>query len=88
MGLETVEIVLWAEEEFGIEIPQAEASALLTIGEFVAYLRARTLARHGATAPAPTTIFDKLALLLEHRYRVPRDWIQPEASFHQDLGLG
>lgn len=88
MGMESVEIVLWAEQEFGIDIPDAEAAGLVTIGEFVAYLRTKTQAKHASEAPAETEIFDKLAHLLQHEYDVPREWIRPEVSFYEDLGLG
>ena len=88
MGLETVEIVLWAEEEFKIDIPDSEARNIMTIGEFVSYLRTKTIAIHGTEAQTETAIFEKLANLLEHRYGVARERIRPEVTFYKDLGLG
>jgi len=88
MGLETVEITHWAEEAFGIDIPDNEARNITTIGEFVSYLRTMALAKHGTEAPSEAAIFEKLAHLLEHSYNVPHEWIRPEVSFYKDLGLG
>ena len=88
MGLETVEIVLWAEEEFRIDIPDSDARDILTIGEFVTYLKTKVHATHGTKAPGESEIFEKLAHLLEHRYNVAREWIRPEVRFYKDLGLG
>jgi hypothetical protein len=36
MGLDTVEFVMFAEKEFGIEIPDARATEIRTMAEFVA----------------------------------------------------
>ena len=88
MGLETVEIVLWAEEEFRIDIPDSEARDIMTIGGFVSYLKTKTHATHGTEAPTEPEIFEKLAHLLEHRYNVRREWIRPDVTFYKDLGLG
>ena len=34
MGLDTVEIVLWAEKEFSIAITDADAGEVSTVGDF------------------------------------------------------
>ena len=88
MGLETVEIILWAEEEFRIDIPDSQARDITTIGGFVSYLKTKAHAAHGAAAPTESEIFEKLANLLEHKYNVNREWIRPEVRFYKDLGLG
>lgn len=36
MGLDSVEIILAAEEEFGLEIPDAEAGRMITVGDLQA----------------------------------------------------
>jgi acyl carrier protein len=38
MGLDTVELVLAVEEHFGVEIPDEEASKLLTVGMLQAWV--------------------------------------------------
>ena len=36
MGLDSVEIILTVEEEFGLEIPDAEAARMITVGDLQA----------------------------------------------------
>jgi len=38
MGLDSVEIILAAEEEFGLEIPDAEAGRMITVGDLQAFI--------------------------------------------------
>lgn len=38
MGLDTVETVLWAEKEFGIDIPDADAVEIRKVGEFSIFI--------------------------------------------------
>lgn len=38
-SLDTVELVMAFEEEFGIEIPEAEADEMATVGEIIAYVK-------------------------------------------------
>jgi len=41
-SLDTVELVLSMEEEFGIEIPDEDAENLLTVGDLVGYITENT----------------------------------------------
>ncbi|MDZ7369918.1 MAG: acyl carrier protein [candidate division KSB1 bacterium] len=43
-SLDTVELVMAFEEEFGIEIPDEEAEKLQTVGDALRYLRSKNLA--------------------------------------------
>jgi len=44
-SLDAVELVMALEEEFGIEIPDAEADRILSTGEAIAYLTAHPQAK-------------------------------------------
>lgn len=56
-SLDTVEVVMAFEEEFSVEIPDAEADKILSVADAVAYLSAHPQARAhwagetGATPP-------------------------------------
>lgn len=88
MGLETVEIVLWAEREFDLKIPDADAAHLATIGELVNYLAHRSKAAHGAHSFDAEHIFDRMSRMLQQQYSVPESEIHLDARFYDDLGLG
>jgi len=44
-SLDTVELIMAFEEEFGIEIPDEDAEKIRTVGEAVEYIRAKTAAK-------------------------------------------
>lgn len=41
-SLDTVELVMALEEEFGIEIPDEDAEKMTTVGEAIKYIEAKT----------------------------------------------
>ncbi|MDP2924311.1 MAG: acyl carrier protein [Candidatus Omnitrophota bacterium] len=46
-SLDTVEVVMALEEEFGIEIPDEEAEKITTVGEAVKYIDAKAKKKEG-----------------------------------------
>lgn len=44
-SLDTVELVMALEEEFAIEIPDAEADKILSVPEAIAYIAANPMAK-------------------------------------------
>ena len=44
-SLDTVEVVMAFEEEFGVEIPDAEADKILSTGEAISYIAAHPQAQ-------------------------------------------
>ena len=44
-SLDTVELVMAFEEEFGIEIPDEDAEKIRTVGEAVEYIRSKAVAK-------------------------------------------
>jgi acyl carrier protein len=85
MGLDSVELVMAFEENFGIEISDAEAESLTTPGQ----VRDLVLARYAARGiPAdPDSIFDKIRTTVVEHLNVRLDQVTPEAHFIEDLGV-
>jgi acyl carrier protein len=46
-SLDTVEVVMALEEEFGIEIPDEDAEKITTVGEAVKYIEEKIKAKEG-----------------------------------------
>ena len=86
MGLETVEIVLWAEEEFGVSMPDEEVGGIFTVGEFSEYIGEKVDSTLGISI-SRDDILGKITDLLVNDYGIERDKIKPSSKFVQDLGL-
>jgi len=86
MGLETVEIVVWAEEEFEISIPDEEIRNIYTIGEFAKYIAEKVNSSNCDSITYQDTL-PKIIDLLVDNYGVERCKINTSSKFVQDLGL-
>ncbi|MCX7750536.1 MAG: acyl carrier protein [Candidatus Bipolaricaulota bacterium] len=51
-SLDTVELIMEFEDEFGIEIPDEAAEEIETVGEAIAYIEARVQEKEGAAGEA------------------------------------
>tara|TARA_Y100001001_G_scaffold121144_1_gene119222 strand:+ start:262 stop:525 length:264 start_codon:yes stop_codon:yes gene_type:complete len=87
MGLDTVEIVLWAEEKFGVEMPDEEVTNICTVGEFANYIASKVNAEKGTNISFKEVMPDLLDVL-ESDYSVPRHKVTLDSRFVQDLGFG
>ena len=87
MGLDTVEIVLWAEEKFGVEMPDEEVTNICTVGEFANYIASKVNNEKGTNISFEEVMPDLLDVL-EADYSVPRHKITLDSRFVQDLGFG
>jgi hypothetical protein len=85
MGLDTVEFVIELEKEFGVVIPDEEASVITTVGE-LALLIVRLLRVQGRRM-ATDEVIRKMTEILHDRYRVPRESVLWDARIVKDLGL-
>ena len=90
MGLDTVELLWTVEKEFDIEITDAEAARLKTVGA-LNQLIAEKVAAKASTAgqvvrPEPTMTWDRLVPIIIVELGVPREKIAPEAEWVRDLG--
>ena len=84
MGLDTVEIVLWAEKEFGVEMPDQEVTNIYTVGEFATYIATKVNESKG-TSFDYADILPKLLEVLETDYGVDKDKVTLNSRFVQDL---
>ena len=85
MGLDTVELVLAVEEHFNVEIPDAEASRLVTVGMLQAWL-VNELQRLGR-APDLERTFSELKELICRHAGVGPEQVVPGARFVKDLHM-
>ena len=81
MGLDIVEYVMALEDAFGIDIPDAEAAELRTVGQTIDYLCSRlpmaaNAAETGAT-PLEQLAFHRLRAAIQARTGVPKRHLRP-----------
>jgi hypothetical protein len=90
MGLDIVETFLAVEQEFGIEVPNAEAARMATVGALFDYVRAHVSPeQRGAAADAAYAgpLWERYVDLLHCEIGGRRDALRPEASWVDDLRL-
>lgn len=85
MGLDTVELILFAEKEFAIALPDSRLAEIRTVGEFAALVKEQC----GLTGQEVdhATVLDWVKRTLVSRFRVPESKITSSAEFVRDLGL-
>ena len=86
MGLDSVEIILAVEQEFGLEIPDAEAARMITVGDLQAFVVVE-LRRLGRTDADADAIFERLRAIICRQLGVQPDAVIPTARFVKDLGV-
>ena len=88
MGLDTVEIVLWAEKEFGIAIADADAGEVSTVGDFSQLIYNLLSIKNGLkNSINEEIIYNKIKTLLIKQYLVKESQINRNAKFIADLRL-
>ncbi len=87
MGLDAVELVLWAEHEFNIQISDDDAEYVRTVGDFVALIRRLSVVKQGMNLVSEEAVFRKVRDRLMTEYRVGQHLITSEAEIVRDLGL-
>jgi hypothetical protein len=86
MGLDTVELVLAVEEHFGVEIPDGEASKLLTVGMLQAWVVSE-LENQGRTPVNLERTFAELRDLICRQTGASPDEVVANARFVKDLRM-
>jgi hypothetical protein len=86
MGLDTIELVMAAEEHFGVSVPEERAEKTVTVEQFVHLLYEL---RANTETPLPyEDVLIQLQNLVSKKFRIPIEHIVPEARFIKDLGFG
>lgn len=84
MGLDTVELVMAVEEEFGIEIPNEVAMRLVSVGGMQDYIVQTLQAR--STPVDEQDVWTRLRAPIVYQLGVRPDEVKREAEFVRDLG--
>jgi len=85
MGLDTVELIMKVEEQFGIEIPNPEAAKLETVGLLHGYI-VEELSRLGRFNGDRDGVYAQLRDLICDQLGVEPEEVMPSARFVDDLG--
>ena len=83
MGLETVDLVMAVEEEYALEISDAEAVKMERVGDMHAFIM-KTL-RESGESPEESQIWTRLSGIVVEQLGVRPDEVAPSARFIQDL---
>jgi acyl carrier protein len=84
MGMDTIEIVLEVEDEFGIRIPDEDAAMLQTVGQLHAYVCHLLRPRAEAVCPSAQAFYRFRRALLA-RQPVPRRCVRPSSRISRLL---
>ena len=85
MGLDTVELVMAVEEDFTLEIPDAVAEKMFTVGDLHSFVVSE-LRRLGRPDIDEVRIFERLREIICTQLGVKAELVVPEARFVKDLG--
>ena len=84
MGLDTVELVMAVEEEFAIEIPNAEAGSMERVGDMNAFV-VRTLRERAESVVDDAHVWVRLREIIVEQLGVRPEEVTPTAHFIRDL---
>lgn len=93
MGLGSVELLMAIESHFQVDVPDADASRMATVGEIHEWLcpeltsRAPSLSGRSARNLSEDEIWDELAQLISDHLGLPLVSITPQAHIIHDLGV-
>ena len=85
MGLDSVELIMAFEEEFGLDIPDAEAEKMVSPRHVRDYIVSEYLSR-GKPAD-PDANFEKVRDITVEHLNVRHEDVTLDASFVDDLGV-
>ena len=82
MGLDVVELLMNVEAHYRIEIPDADARAMRSVGDLHEYVMANV---HPAPDRAATWVW--LRQMISEEFGIPLEQVTPEAWVVRDLGI-
>ena len=85
MGLDTVDFLMHLERRFDLEIPDAAAAKIETIGQLKDYISAE-LQRKGQNMPSER-ILEEIKHILVREFAVKENQIRLDSRIAADLGL-
>jgi len=85
MGLDTVELIMAIEEEFGIDIPNDVAAHIATMGHISAYVF-KCLEAQGKK-PDPEATWEQVKAIVVYQLGVKPEEVTPDAYIVRDLGI-
>jgi hypothetical protein len=88
MGLDIVETIMIVESTFGIDIPDADAERLTTVGALYDCIARQLSSTHVSGGPYAGELWERYLDVVERKIGVPRSALRPEARFVQDLRMG
>jgi acyl carrier protein len=89
MGLDIVELFIQMESTFGIDIPNADAEKLTTVGLLYDYIATRFSSANVNSDGGPYSgeLWERYLDVIEQELGVARADLRPSARFVQDLGV-
>ncbi len=87
MGLDTVELIMWAEDEFNIEIPDNHAENIATVQQLSDYVFEKTMLKPTENKLSKKDLEEMIRRMLEELTGIPYDKIKMEHTFTYDLGM-
>ena len=93
MGLDIVEAFMAVEQEFGIEVPSADAARMATVGALFDYVRRHVPADPQSSAPEAGVdpyggpLWDRYLAVLTRETGWKRDRLRPDARWVDDLRM-
>jgi acyl carrier protein len=88
MGLDTVELVMTIEEEFGMKIPNEEAAKLETVGELSSYVQRRLEGDRGRPLDGAerVAVWERVKAIVVEQLGVDPERVTEDANIVLDLG--
>ena len=86
MGLDTVEIVMEIEREFGISVPDDRAESSRTVGDTSSMI-VELLVAKGRTRSAELEreVWERLVTIVAEQMRISRTEVRPESTWVGDI---